>query len=648
MAWDALKKSINGLVNKVNVSNIQDIVLELFAENLVRGRGLLCRSLMKAQMASQTYTKVYAGLVAIINTKFPQNGELLLKRLVIQFRRSYRRSDKAACLGLCKFIAQLANQEVAPEILILEILTLLLEKPTDDSVEVAIAFLKEAGQHLQEISPAAVNNIFEDLRSILHESSLTDKRIQYMIEVMMAIRKDGFKDYPKLVEDLDLVEEEDQITHELFLEEVKDEERLLDVFKFDPEYEKNEEMYKELREEILGEGGDSDDEDDSDDDSDADDESDDPSDEPQQAVNQQGEMVIVDMTDTQLKIFRRTVYLAIMSSASYEECAHKLLKMTLQPGMEKELASMIVECCCQERSYLKFYGLLAARFCSLQRNYQDAFCQELEEQYTTVHRLETNKLRQCAKLFAHLFYTDSVPWNVFEIVRLNENDTTSSSRIFIKELMLEISEFMGVELMVKRFTDPYMSMSFAQMFPKDSPKNTRFAINFFTSIGLGGLTDDLREHLQNAPKMIMAQQREGLESDSESGSDSDSSSGSDSDSSSSGSSSGSDSSSGSSSSGSSSSGSSSDSGDDSKASPPRSRKVKEAPKKVAEPRKDTGNPNLDMTGDEVFAARMRLSRGGGGSAPAPDAKRRKTDGDEGDRRGRGRDDGAGRNGDRKR
>jgi pre-mRNA-splicing factor CWC22 len=40
--------------------------------------------------------------------------------------------------------------------------------------------------------------------------------------------------------------------------------------------------------------------------------------------------------------------------------------------------------------------------------------------------------------------------------------------------------------------------------PKDTPKNTRFAINFFTSIGLGGLTDDLREHLKNMPKMIMA------------------------------------------------------------------------------------------------------------------------------------------------
>jgi pre-mRNA-splicing factor CWC22 len=52
-----------------------------------------------------------------------------------------------------------------------------------------------------------------------------------------------------------------------------------------------------------------------------------------------------------------------------------------------------------------------------------------------------------------------------------------------------------------------MQACFAGLFPKDSPKNTRFAINFYTSIGLGGLTDDLREHLKNAPKMIMQQKQ---------------------------------------------------------------------------------------------------------------------------------------------
>ena len=50
LAWEALKKSINGLINKVNSPNIAIIVRELFAENIVRGRGLLCQSIMQAQV----------------------------------------------------------------------------------------------------------------------------------------------------------------------------------------------------------------------------------------------------------------------------------------------------------------------------------------------------------------------------------------------------------------------------------------------------------------------------------------------------------------------------------------------------------------------------------------------------------------------
>jgi pre-mRNA-splicing factor CWC22 len=41
--------------------------------------------------------------------------------------------------------------------------------------------------------------------------------------------------------------------------------------------------------------------------------------------------------------------------------------------------------------------------------------------------------------------------------------------------------------MVKRFSDPFMQPCYGGLFPKDTPKNTRFAVNFFTSIGLGGM-----------------------------------------------------------------------------------------------------------------------------------------------------------------
>lgn len=69
LSWEALKKSIHGLINKVNVSNIPLIITSLFKENIVRGRGLLTRSIIQAQAASPTFTHVYAALAAVINSK---------------------------------------------------------------------------------------------------------------------------------------------------------------------------------------------------------------------------------------------------------------------------------------------------------------------------------------------------------------------------------------------------------------------------------------------------------------------------------------------------------------------------------------------------------------------------------------------------
>lgn len=204
---------------------------------------------------------------------------------------------------------------------------------------------------------------------------------------------------------------------------------------------------------------------------------------------------------------------------------------------------MIIECCSQERTYLKFYGLMAERFCKMSKVWVDNFIYAFNETFDTVHRYETNRLRNIAKLFGHIFYTDSLSWACFSIIRLTEDDTTSASRIFIKILFQEISEAMGLAKLKERFNDPDLQENFAGLFPKNNPKDTRFAINYWTSIGLGALTDDLREWLRTAPQQIM---KGNADDDSSSGSDSDS----DSDSSSSGSSSGSESDSGSSSSGS--------------------------------------------------------------------------------------------------
>ncbi|XP_054742636.1 pre-mRNA-splicing factor CWC22 homolog [Anastrepha obliqua] len=504
IAWEALKKSIHGYINKVNVDNIAIITRELLKENIVRGRGLLCRSIIQAQAASPTFTHVYAALVSIINSKFPNIGELLLKRLVIQFKRAFRRNDKAVCLSSSRFIAHLVNQRVAHEILALEILTLLVESPTDDSVEVAIAFLKECGMKLTEVSSKGIGAIFEMLKNILHEGKL-DKRVQYMIEVVFQVRKDGFKDHQSVIESLELVEEDDQFTHLLMLDEATNLEDALNAFKFDDQYETNEDKYKGLSKEILGSdasgsgtgsGSGSDSESESGDSSGS---------EKEERDGSQGTAGdIIDNTETNLIALRRTIYLTINSSLDYEECAHKLMKMQLKPGQEIELCHMFLDCCAEQRTYEKFYGLLAQRFCSINKIYIAPFEDIFKDTYQTTHRLDTNRLRNVSKFFAHLLFTDAIGWDVLECIKLNEDDTTSSSRIFIKILFQELAEYMGLGKLNTKLKNEVLTESLAGLFPKDNPRNTRFAINFFTSIGLGGLTDELRQFLKNAPKSVPA------------------------------------------------------------------------------------------------------------------------------------------------
>lgn len=179
---------------------------------------------------------------------------------------------------------------------------------------------------------------------------------------------------------------------------------------------------------------------------------------------------------------------------------------------------MVLDCCAQTRSYETRYGRLAQRLCHVilfsgdrpkpgeektkpipsepPRTYVAQFEKIFGEQYVAIHRLETPKLKNVAFFFAHLLYTDSISWGVFECVHLNERDTSSSGRIFLKYLFQELCSYLGLAKLQARLRDETLQSFFAHLLPRDNPKDTRFAINFLTTIGLGGLTLDLREHLQ--------------------------------------------------------------------------------------------------------------------------------------------------------
>ena len=115
---------------------------------------------------------------------------------------------------------------------------------------------------------------------------------------------------------------------------------------------------------------------------------------------------------------------------------------------------MIVECCSQERTYSNFYGLIGERFCKLNRIWTDCFQEAFGKYYDTIHRYETNNLRNIGRFFGHLLASDGISWAVLSCIKMNEDDTTSSSRIFVKIMMTEMIEEIGTTKVVERFKGP--------------------------------------------------------------------------------------------------------------------------------------------------------------------------------------------------
>ena len=77
-----------------------------------------------------------------------------------------------------------------------------------------------------------------------------------MIEQLFAVRRTHFQEYPRMAPELDLVEEGDQITHKVSLDDTINKEEHLDVFHVEEKYAENEETWKKIKATILGEESD--------------------------------------------------------------------------------------------------------------------------------------------------------------------------------------------------------------------------------------------------------------------------------------------------------------------------------------------------------------------------------------------------------
>lgn len=69
---------------------------------------------------------------------------------------------------------------------------MLLDNPTEDSVEVAVSFVTGCGSMIQGVSPRGLLGTFERFCGIFHEGEI-DKCVQFQIQGLFALRKAKFR-----------------------------------------------------------------------------------------------------------------------------------------------------------------------------------------------------------------------------------------------------------------------------------------------------------------------------------------------------------------------------------------------------------------------------------------------------------------------
>jgi pre-mRNA-splicing factor CWC22 len=534
-AWRALSRSITGVVNKVSKDNLEQSAIELFRENLVRGRGLLARSLMRTQQVDPDLTPVLAALVSRINKDLPTVVDLLCHRLVVQWNRAYLRKDWRYVENASRFLGWLFLLQVIEVDLIYQLLLkhLTSEKRSDEDIDQAaklfrgtfrVMSLRERRSfHEQVLTP------FRDLLAMDDEAFRLSTRSQAVLESCLKEvqgwerRKDSEEVIPAY---LVLFELNQQETHELDLEAKYATEDALDRYAFDPDYDIHEEQYEVVRKAILGEDwelellqqvADAEEEEEGeevDDGADASGDNDDVNRPPRtrvtastnggasdssvnpnttSAAELDASKTLIDAEERQL---RRDVYLAMRSSIRADEAVHKILKY-MKPQTERTICFMVIEGCCEERAYRKMYSMAAERLCKSNARFQAFFVEAFHARYESAEELTLKQIEYTCKVYSHLLRTNSIYWSRC-LSCLDIVDNNESQRLIIQFLFKGVAEEMGMAAVLQRFQkDEELRWHTQKLFPLNHGIEVlEAAVNLYVAMGLSELATPLRAALE--------------------------------------------------------------------------------------------------------------------------------------------------------
>lgn len=463
--WTVMENYLRCKIEELNQTGAEETFKDILEVNILLSyRNLVRLILERPDLAKKA--GLYAALAAKLNSVVPEVGACLSREATAIFIEAYNNFDDAKAYTMVSLLAELFNYEVLHEIVVLQVIHLLSKDLTEPSVRLIIQLLWQCGKHLSEVSLTAHNMVFEKLRQVLQAGKMS-KDTNLLLQELFDLRS---RDYAACsAAPLLQIEDLEHNTHTFMIDSeefkpLKD----LGEFEYHEDFIALERRYETLKAEALA---------------------------PYEAKETQKPTVAKDMTGEEEVEFKKRFYLILKSSLSSDEAAHKILKLRIPDADKHRVVDVIVKSSIQEATYSKFYGMLAERLCSSHKSWKPAFEQVFKSNYQNSEEFEPAQLRILGKLWGHILASDYLGFEVFENVHMSEDGTSAPGRIFLKFIFQEMVASLGIAELENRFKEEYIQRFLVNLFPKEDADNIRYSINYFTAIGLGVLTEGMRQRL---------------------------------------------------------------------------------------------------------------------------------------------------------
>eukprot|EP00102_Acyrthosiphon_pisum_P008719 XP_003245730.1 PREDICTED: pre-mRNA-splicing factor CWC22 homolog [Acyrthosiphon pisum] len=481
--WIDLHNSIKSAIEKLNHGNIRSTSRKLIKLNIIRGKGLLCRSIMESQSHSPNFTNIYATLVSFINHDFPNVAELLLVRCICVFTDAYKCEEENKYVPPVLFIAHLVQNNVARDCrLILEIIQILIKTPNLHSIGLVDNILKVCGEKLNSNpqNDLDLKYTFDKLQNISQDKHI-DESVQCLARTILLTYKNHQKDEQQLLVDL-----HKQYVHSVIFDHALDPQYEIDDFVYDLDFKYTEIIYKTISREILKSkrkryhfsNYDTD----------------------EMADDEDECETETDMLTLSNRLAKKKIICMIVNSNLLpSEIALELMAIKMKPGQEIVLCMEYLECCFEHSDvYNKHFADIIQSCCTINTLMVESLELIFRLIVNVVNQGEINSLKNLAKLFAQLLSSNSISWNVFSAVRMADIGNSYSGEAYFTELFKSLILLMGRDAVKERILDPSLQQSFAGLFPLNDGEyyNYSYCHFFFAEIDLYDVIAPFEESLR--------------------------------------------------------------------------------------------------------------------------------------------------------